>query len=154
MLSPLPDPGDIMARWVVCFQRGLIAVPFRSPPYKGKAKNLISQNRLPCVFRSWRLSMRRVQNGGGGVPAVVRQDQRHLGSTGMLGQSPAWHSGLRIQRGSSGSLGRNGGSDLIPGPGIHLPWGGQKRRKKTMVQVNWQQLPGTGPQMTACKQVS
>ena len=46
-----------------------------------------------------------------GAPAVVQQDQQHLGSAGMQAASPARHSGLRIQRCRSCGLGQDCSSD-------------------------------------------
>ena len=57
------DIGDTMACWIVCFQLGIIAISFCSLLYKGKDKNHISQNLLPCMFLGSRLSMRQIQSG-------------------------------------------------------------------------------------------
>ena len=61
---------------------------------------------------------------------MVQQDQQHLGSPGMQVQSPAQHSGLRIWRCGSCSLGCNDGSDLIPGPGTPYAVGQPKKGEK------------------------
>ena len=52
-----------------------------------------------------------------GVPAVVPQGWWHLESAGKQVQSPAWHSGLRIQHCRSCGLGHDCSLDLIPGLG-------------------------------------
>ena len=62
---------------------------------------------------------------------MVKGDQWCLGSAGKQVCSLAWHSELRIWHCHSCGLGGDCGSDLIPGPGVlHMPWGGQKLKKK------------------------
>ena len=64
------------------------------------------------------------------VLTVTQQDWQHLGSAGMQVWTPARHSGLRIWCCCSCDLGQNCGSDLIPGPGLHMPPGSKKKKKK------------------------
>ena len=65
-----------------------------------------------------------------GIPAVAQWDQRHLGSAGMQVWSPGY-GGLRIQHYHCCGLGRNYGSDLIPGLGApHALWQPKKEKKK------------------------
>ena len=59
---------------------------------------------------------------------MVQRDWWCLGSTGMQVRSPAKHSGLRILCCHSCSLGNNYSSDLIPGLGMPVLQGGQKRK--------------------------
>ena len=54
-----------------------------------------------------------LKNHHSGVPSVAQWDCQSLRRAGTGVQSPAWHSGSRIQR----SLGCNYGLDLIPGLG-------------------------------------
>ena len=61
---------------------------------------------------------------------MVLWDWQHLGSTGTQVRSLAWHSGLRIWCCCSCSLCCSGGSNLIPGLELHMPWGSQKEKKK------------------------
>ena len=67
---------------------------------------------------------------------MVHQDQQCLWSTRMRVPSPAWCSGLSFWGYCSCGLGRNCGSDLIPGPRMHTLWGGQKRKKKVIDKQN------------------
>ena len=58
---------------------------------------------------------------------------RISGLSGALGRtfdSPAWHSGLRIQPCYRCCIGYNCGSDQIPGPGTSYALGGQKKKKE------------------------
>ena len=57
---------------------------------------------------------------------MAQWDLQHLGSTGTQVQSPAWHSGVRIQHCHSNGLGLNCGSDLIPGLGTPYALGWPK----------------------------
>ena len=65
-----------------------------------------------------------------GVPTVAQQDQWHLGSTRILVQSLALHSGLKIWHCCSCSLVHNYNSDLIPGLVTPYAVGEPKKRKK------------------------
>ena len=65
-----------------------------------------------------------------GVPAVAQPDGQRLGSPETRVQSPAQHSGLRIQHGCSFSLGGSCSSDLIPGLGTSCAAGLPKKIKK------------------------
>lgn len=57
--------------------------------------------------------------------------QWHLWSTGTQVRSPAWHSGLRVQRCHSFGLGHSYDPDLIPGPGTAYATGhGTPTKKK------------------------
>ena len=51
------------------------------------------------------------------------------GALGCRFNSLPGHSGLRIQLCHSCSLGHNSCSDLITGPELHVPYGGQKGKK-------------------------
>ena len=62
-------------------------------------------------------------------------DQKHLCSTRMKVQSPAWHSGLRIQHFCSCGVGCNCSSDLILGPGIPYAMGQSKKKKKKRMKL-------------------
>ena len=70
-----------------------------------------------------------------GVPAVAQQDQQHFGSAETEVWSPAWHSGLRIQRCCSWSLGDSCGLDLITGLGTPYAMGQRKEEKKKRNEV-------------------
>ena len=61
---------------------------------------------------------------------MVQRDWWHLGSTATQVQSPAQHSGLRIRRCRSCSLGLDCSLDLIPGPGTPYATGQPNRKKK------------------------
>ena len=62
-----------------------------------------------------------------GIPAVVQQDWRCLGSTGMQTGSLAQQSGLRIHHCRRCNLGRSCRWDLIPGPGTPYAIGWPKK---------------------------
>lgn len=64
------------------------------------------------------------------VPAVAQWDQRPLRKAETQVQSPAWHSGLRIQCCRSCSFGSNCGLDLILGLGNSHATGRPKTNKK------------------------
>ena len=57
-------------------------------------------------------------------------DWQHLWSAGMQVQSPAQHSGLRIQCCHSYRVGCNCSLDLIPGPGTPYTMGRPKKKGK------------------------
>lgn len=58
--------------------------------------------------------------------------QWHLWSTGTQVRSPAWHSGLRVQRCHSFGLGHSYDPDLIPGPGTAYATGHGTPTKKSV----------------------
>ena len=66
-------------------------------------------------------------------PAMVLWDGWHLWNTGMQVWFPAWHSGLRIQRFLSCSVGRNCGRDLILGLGTPCATGRPKKGGKKVL---------------------
>ena len=66
---------------------------------------------------------------------MIQQDLQHLGSTGLQVRSLAEHSGLRIQHCCSCSLGGSCGLNLILAWELRIPWGGQKKQKKTKQNV-------------------
>ena len=64
------------------------------------------------------------------VPTVAQQDQQCLWSAGMQVRIPAQHSGLRIWRCCTCSVGCNCGSHLIPDPGTLYASGDPRKKKK------------------------
>ena len=70
-----------------------------------------------------------------GVPAAAQLNQWHLGSTGTQVQSPAQHSGLRIQCCRSCGLGCNCGLNPDPGPETPHASGWPKRKKKKEICI-------------------
>ena len=66
-----------------------------------------------------------------GVPAIVQEDWRCLGSTGMQVQSLAGHSGLKIWHCCSCGFGGSHSSSLIPDPGTPHAARQTKKKKKT-----------------------
>ena len=63
-----------------------------------------------------------------GIPALMQQDQQHLGSKGMQVRPSAHHRGLKSQHCCSCSIGHKCGSDLIPGLGIPLAAGWPQKK--------------------------
>lgn len=71
-----------------------------------------------------------------GALAVVQQDWRYLGSTGMRVRPLAPHSGLKIWGFFCFSLVSGCGSDLIPGQ--EAPYATEQQKKKKDIMLNFQ----------------
>ena len=81
----------------------------------------------PCQFDRSRVTMFYF-----GVPTVAQQDRQCLGSTGMQVQSPAQHSGLRIQHCRSCGLGLRPWLGSDPWPKNSICCSRAKKRKEKL----------------------